>query len=186
MGTVIHRSNFKPENYSSKNHSCLANTSHSCTLFLKTTRRWLVLVLGPKHTKRCASCVKNGTNASDVYCAHIAFFTGVHNAIRKKIKTGSIFLHITRCISVSCVVLWVIYDANCAHTAQKKNANADAHRKMCFGLKPWPHQARSRPRFRVALVLSLVNSIVVTTPRTRIPDAHTRYRSLFWEMQKQL
>ncbi len=75
----------------------------------------------PKHTKRCASCVKNGTNASDVYCAHIAFFTGVRNVICKKIKTGSIFVRITPRISVSCVVLWVIYDTKCAHTAQKKS-----------------------------------------------------------------
>ncbi len=37
----------------------------------------------------------------------------------KKIKTGLIFLHITWCISISCVALWVIHNTKCAHTAQK-------------------------------------------------------------------
>ena len=39
-------------------------------------------------------------------------------------ETGLIFLYMLQCISISCVVLWVIlwaiYDAKCAHTAPKK------------------------------------------------------------------
>ena len=37
-------------------------------------------------------------------------------------------LLITRCISVSCVALWAIYNAKCAHTAQKTQAHTHTAR----------------------------------------------------------
>ena len=81
--------------------------------------RHCVAPLRPKHTWRCASCVKNGTNASIVYCAHLAIFTGVHNVICRKIKVGLIFCVWRSVSGISCIVMCVIYHTKCAHTAQK-------------------------------------------------------------------
>ena len=81
------------------------------------------MLLRPKHTWRCASCVKNGTNASTVYCAHLVIFTSVRNVIAEKWKQVMIFclwcsISGIYCV-IYCVVVWAIYHAKCAYTAQK-------------------------------------------------------------------
>ena len=59
---------------------------------------WPARLTAVKPESHLALCVqhisvcRDPTNASDVYCAHLAFYAGVRKCKRKKIETWSIFL----------------------------------------------------------------------------------------------
>ena len=75
-----------------------------------------------------AACVQrnpvrsNRANVSNVYCAHIVFFAGLRNVIRKKIEAGLIFLAYHTYSVFFC--RWFMMPS--VHTQHKKKTNANA------------------------------------------------------------
>ncbi len=80
----------------------------------------------PKHTRRCASSIKNGTSASIVYCAHLAIFTGICNVICKKIEICSMFWY-DAAYQAYPVLLCGRFTTPSVHTQHKEYPNTDAH-----------------------------------------------------------
>ena len=120
-------------------NTCLYETALFlfCCLWLQ---RKHCIWLRPKHTWRCASCVKNRTNASIVYCPHLVIFTGMPNVICRKIETGSIF----SVSGIYCIVVWVIYHGI-------KNTQTLTHTARC-------DSAFTLPRATVLVAMSSTKS----------------------------